>query len=105
MWHHTRNIHGFCTVGSNKNFKVALSEKIKLLKQIKPYVLPFTHSNPEITKSIGRSYFYLAFSKLCFFGGPLMLKYGINGLSSASIIDPLLLFLGYGICYSGSQIF
>lgn len=105
MWNRTRNIYAFSKPGINKKFQTDFSDKIKILKQMNPYVLPFMHKNPEITKAIGKSYLFLAFSKVCFFGGPLLLKYGINGLSSASITDPLLLFLGYGICYSGSQIF
>ena len=42
---------------------------------------------------------------MCFFGGPLLLKHGIDGLQSATLMDPLLMFFGYGMCYSGSILF
>ena len=73
---------------------------------MKPYIVPFIHHNKIITHSLLKSYVYLIFSKICFFGGPLLLKKGINGLQSTSSFgDPLLMFFGYGICYSASVLF
>ncbi len=86
------------------NFK----EKINYIKSIKPYLIPFMHENTLITKSLFKSYGYLIFSKLCFFGGPLFLKHGINGLSvtgGLGLVDPLIMFFGFGVCYSGSVFF
>lgn len=82
-------------------------EKLHYVNEMKAYIIPFLHTNPVITRSLFRSYTLLAISKLCFFGGPLFLKQGINGLSlaTAASYDPLLMFLGFGICYSGSVLF
>ena len=44
-------------------------------------------------------------SKLCFFGGPLFVKLGINTLTGAVAGNPLFAFLGFGLCYSGSVLF
>ena len=63
------------------------------------------HNDKVITRHLLKSYAYLAVSKACFFGGPMLLKYGINGLQKIAIVDPLILFLGYGLCYSASQLF
>src|SRR5437773_2707329 len=82
------------------NKTTELSDRIKILKEMKPYFLPFLHANKNITKALVKSYIYLVVSKICFFGGPLMLKKGINTIHSGTLIDPLLLFLGYGVCYS-----
>lgn len=35
----------------------------------------------------------------------MLLKYGINSLQSAAMMDPILMFLGYGVCYSASILF
>lgn len=75
---------------------------------MKQYIIPFLHSDKRITSSLLKSYGYLLCSKICFFGGPLFLKHAINALQSGTnvgITDPLLMFLGYGICYSSSVIF
>lgn len=69
------------------------------------YVVPFLHPSRHITRKILVSYVHLVFSKLCFFGGPLMLKTGINSLQAGATFDPTLLFLGYGLCYTGSILF
>lgn len=82
----------------------SLKEKIEIIKQMKPYIIPYLHENKTVTKSLLKSYVYLILSKICFFGGPLLLKKGINGLQSG-LGDPLLLFLGYGVCYSASVLF
>ena len=58
-----------------------------------------------ITKSLLKSYGYLALSKFCFFGGPILLKHGINSLQGVTLVDPMLMFLGYGVCYSASILF
>jgi ABC-type transport system involved in Fe-S cluster assembly fused permease/ATPase subunit len=68
-------------------------------------VVPFLHTNPIITRKIITSYVYLVLSKICFFGGPLLLKGGINAIQSTAAFDPSLLFLGYGLCYTGSILF
>ena len=47
-------------------------------------------------------------SKVCFFGGPLFLKFGINAIQQGvetGWTNPLLMFLGYGVCYSSSVAF
>ncbi len=75
---------------------------------MKKYFLPFLHPDKRITRYLLKSYTYLLFGKLCFFGGPLFLKHGINALQGAETIgigDPLLMFLGYGVCYSASVLF
>jgi len=74
---------------------------------MKQYMIPFVHSDKRITIALLKSYGYLAFSKVCFFGGPLFLKYGINALQNSTITmaDPLWLFFGYGLCYSLSVLF
>lgn len=76
-----------------------------MLSELKPYIIPFVHSDKKITKYLLMSYMYLGVSKFCFFGGPMLLKYGINGLQNATIVDPLFMFFGYGLCYSASQLF
>lgn len=58
-----------------------------------------------VTKSLLKSYGYLALSKFCFFGGPMLLKNGINSLQGVALGDPMLMFLGYGACYSASILF
>jgi hypothetical protein len=75
---------------------------------MKKYFVPFLHSDKRITNYLLRSYGFLLLGKLCFFAGPLFLKYGINmlqGAAAVTITDPLLMFAGYGICYSGSVLF
>lgn len=48
----------------------------------------------------------LALSKLCFFGGPFLLKVGVNALSgTAAMLNPLIYFFGFGVCYTGSVLF
>jgi hypothetical protein len=43
---------------------------------------------------------------ICFFGGPFLLKVGINSLGvPAEEYEALLYFLGFGLCYSGSVFF
>jgi len=58
-----------------------------------------------VTKSLLKSYSYLVLSKFCFFGGPMLLKHGINTLSGDTLVDPIMYFLGYGLCYSASILF
>jgi hypothetical protein len=76
---------------------------------MKPYIIPFIHKNPIITKSLLKSYGLLGLSKICFLGGPICLKIGINGLSSAgaatAMANPLAMFFCFGICYTGSVFF
>ena len=72
---------------------------------MKPYILPFIHKDKKVTKALLKSYMYLAISKFCFFGGPLFLKSGINNITSLTLADPLLMFFGYGVCYSASVLF
>lgn len=75
---------------------------------MKQYFVPFLHKDKKITGYLLKSYGFLILGKLCFFGGPLFLKHGINALQNAaefSIFDPLLMFAGYGICYSASVLF
>ena len=83
------------------NFK----EKLQILNELKPYIVPFLHKDKRITTALIKSYGYLGLSKVCFFGGPMFLKVGINSLSNAAIGDPFILFLGYGLCYSASVMF
>ena len=48
----------------------------------------------------------LGLSKLCFFGGPFLLKVGVNSLSgTAAMFNPLIYFFGFGVCYTGSVLF
>jgi hypothetical protein len=75
---------------------------------MKKYFIPYLHSDKRITTYLNRSYGFLLLGKLCFFAGPLFLKHAINTLQAGvevGITDPLLMFLGYGICYSGSSLF
>ena len=107
IYRRSLSIASFC---ASKKFKKdahnpSLSEKIQILKRMKPYIIPFIHENKIITRSLLKSYFYLIFSKLCFFGGPLLLKHGINQLQNGGLGDPLLMFFGYGVCYSASVLF
>ena len=76
-----------------------------IYRSLAKYVVPFLHSDPVITRKLMISYVHLALSKICFFGGPLMMKGGINALQSGAAFDPSLLFLGYGLCYTGSILF
>lgn len=82
-----------------------LKEKLHVLKELKPYILPFVHKNKLVTRALLKSYAYLAISKFCFFGGPMFLKHGINNLQNVLLGDPILMFLGYGACYSASILF
>lgn len=73
---------------------------------MKPYILPFVHPDKTITNSLLKSYGLLAMNKLCFFGGPFFIKLGINALSNPAVaFNPVLYFLGFGICYTGSVYF
>lgn len=73
---------------------------------MKPYILPFAHPDKTITHALLKSYSLLALSKLCFFGGPFFLKLGINSLTgAATVANPLMMFFGFGVCYSGSVFF
>lgn len=83
----------------------SFKDKLHIFNQLKPYIFPFFHSDRFITFTLLKSYSYLALSKFCFFGGPMLLKVGINSLQNASFGDPFLMFLGYGICYSASVLF
>lgn len=83
--------------------EVATHENI--YRTMAKYVVPFLHSNSQITRKILLSYVHLVLSKVCFFGGPIMMKGGINALQSGATFDPTLLFLGYGLCYTGSIFF
>jgi len=48
----------------------------------------------------------LALSKICFFGGPFMLKLAVNALGApAAGFSSLFYFFGFGVCYSGSVFF
>jgi hypothetical protein len=58
-----------------------------------------------VTKALLKSYGYLAISKFCFFGGPMFLKFGINSLQNLALGDPIMMFIGYGVCYSSSILF
>jgi hypothetical protein len=81
-------------------------EKWNYIKEMKPYIIPFSHPNKIITHSLFRSYGLLALSKVCFFGGPFFAKLGINGLGTAvAAFNPIFYFLGFGICYTGSVYF
>ena len=75
------------------------------MNEMKAYIIPFLHPNPLITKALMKAYGYLCLSKVCFFGGPMLLKFGINSLQSVSMADPFLFFFGYGILYSASVLF
>jgi len=73
---------------------------------MKPFIIPFIHPDKAITRCLLTSYGLLGLSKLCFFGGPFFIKLGINSLSGTAItISPILYFLGFGICYTGSVYF
>ena len=75
---------------------------------MRKYFVPYIHPDKRITSYLNRSYGFLLLGKICFFAGPLFLKHGINTIQSAEslgITDPLLMFAGYGICYSLSVLF
>ena len=72
---------------------------------MKPFIIPFLHSDRQITRTLMRSYGLLALSKACFFGGPLLLKLGVNALTIPTGLSPLVYFFGFGVCYSGSVLF
>jgi len=81
-------------------------EQWAYIKEMKPYILPFIHKDKIITNSLFKSYSLLILSKACFFGGPFFLKLGINSLTGAVAYgNPLLMFFGFGVCYSGSVLF
>lgn len=83
-----------------------LIEAIKYAKDMKPYIIPFVHKDKEIRHSLLKSYGLLGLSKLCFFGGPFLLKLGVNSLAAPSgLLSPLLYFFGFGVCYTGSVLF
>lgn len=85
--------------------KYTIREKLNYISEMKPYILPFIHKDKTITRALLRSYGMLAMSKVCFFGGPLFVKMGINTLTGAVAGNPLFAFLGFGLCYSGSVFF
>ena len=73
---------------------------------MKPFIIPGLHKDKKITHALLKSYSMLAASKLCFFGGPFLLKLGVNALSSTTAsLNPLLYFFGFGVCYTGSVLF
>lgn len=95
-------------LGSKKKVEVdnpSFKEKLYILNELKSYIIPFMHKNKLVTKSLLKSYLYLGLSKFCFFGGPMFLKHGINSLQNIALGDPVLLFLGYGVCYTTSILF
>lgn len=87
--------------------KSSLMELLDYIKETKTYIVPFLHRDKEITRSLLKSYSLLALSKICFFGGPFLLKLGVNSLSGpvAAGMYPLLYFFGFGVCYTGSVLF
>lgn len=83
-----------------------LIEAIKYAKDMKPYIVPFVHKDREINISLLKSYGLLGLSKLCFFGGPILLKLGVNSLAApTAMLSPLVYFFGFGVCYTGSVLF
>ena len=73
---------------------------------MRPYIIPGIHKDKTITHALLKSYVMLACSKLCFFGGPFLLKLGVNSLTgTAASLNPLLYFFGFGVCYTGSVLF
>ena len=81
-------------------------EALQYVNQMKPYIIPFLHHDKKITHALLKSYLMLAGSKLCFFGGPFLLKLGVNSLSNpTAMMNPLLYFFGFGACYTGSVLF
>lgn len=99
-----RSRYLFC---SNKpDHKAEWESKKQIFKEIAPYVVPFQSGNKEVMNPLLKSYFYLALSRICLFGGPLFLKYGIDSMKIAGMgIDPLWMILGYGACFIGSTVF
>jgi len=85
--------------------RTTLKDKLSYLKEMQPYMIPFAHPNKAVTNALLRSYGMLALSKLCFFGGPFFIKMGINTLTGVATGNPLYMFLGFGVCYSGSVFF
>lgn len=80
--------------------------KKQIMSEITKYVIPFKNYNKEVRNPLLKSYFYLALSRICLFGGPVFLKYAIDTLKTPGVgIDPIYLILGYGICYIGSVVF
>lgn len=77
----------------------------KMGSTLSKYMIPFLHKDRKVTKNIIIGNIYLILSKVCFFGGPLCLKKGINALQMGVMTDPTLMFFGYGICYTGSIFF
>jgi len=73
---------------------------------MKPYIIPGLHPDKNITKVLLKSYIMLALSKACFFGGPFLLKLGVNALSgTVTMLNPIIYFFGFGVCYTGSVMF
>lgn len=86
--------------------KYSFVETLRYINQIKPYLIPFLHKDKQITRTLLQSYGLLALSKVCFFGGPFLLKLGINSLGVPTAgYDSLIYFFGFGVCYSGSVLF
>jgi ABC-type bacteriocin/lantibiotic exporter with double-glycine peptidase domain len=76
-----------------------------IYKDMLPYILPFMHKDRQVSRNIFISYGYLLCSKLCFFGGPFLLKSGIDAIRMGAAVDPLPMLFGYGLCYCGSVFF
>lgn len=87
--------------------KSSIVELVDYIKETRTYIVPFLHHDKEITRSLLKSYSLLALSKICFFGGPFLLKLGVNSLSGPAAVGmyPLLYFFGFGVCYTGSVLF
>lgn len=99
--------YGFSSAKKVNNRKDSLVEVVRYVKEMKPFIIPFLHHDKEITRTLLKSYSLLALSKICFFGGPFLLKLGVNALSAPASggIFPLLYFFGFGVCYTGSVLF
>jgi len=96
----------FSTAKHKGQHQYNFMETVRYINQIKPYLIPFIHKDKQITRTLLQSYGLLALSKICFFGGPFLLKIGINSLGVPSEgYEALLYFLGFGVCYSGSVFF
>ncbi len=97
----------FCTGKAGQTRSHVVVEAWRYVKEMKPYIVPFIHKDPMIAKTLLRSYGLLILSKACFFGGPFLLKLGVNALGGSVMggFNPLIYFFGFGACYSGSVVF
>ena len=96
---------GFCVGKVQPRWHVVV-EAWRYVKEMKPYIVPFVHKDPAIAQTLLRSYGLLGLSKACFFGGPFLLKLGVNALAGPVVgLSPLIYFFGFGACYSGSVVF